>query len=112
MGTLSRPVLHSQNKKWEVENRFDEEIRETKGQIIMMAVGPLSVNTHWKVKVKIKAAANVSVWKQKIDTVRHAKCRLRDTKDTQLERGQFRDKGWPNLNQRGTVRFLKSVRVL
>lgn len=46
MGTLSRPVLHSWSKKWEVENRFGEEIRETKGQIIMMVVGPFSVNTH------------------------------------------------------------------
>ena len=49
----------------------------------MMVVGSLSVNTHGKVKVKIKmAAANVCVWKQEVDTVSHAKCRSRDTKDT------------------------------
>lgn len=61
MGTLSGPVPRSQNKKWEVENKFGEEIWETEGQIVMTVVGPLSINTHGKVKVKTKAAANVSV---------------------------------------------------
>ena len=60
-----------------------------------MVIGPLSVNGHGKVKVKIKAAANVSV--QKLGTVGHANRRLRDTKCTQLERHQFRDEGWPDM---------------
>ena len=45
-------------------NRFSEDIWETERQIVMMVIGPLSINTHGEVKLKIKEVATVNVQKQ------------------------------------------------
>lgn len=45
MGTLRGPMLYSQNKKWEVDNSFGEEIPEIERQTVLMVANPFSVNT-------------------------------------------------------------------